>query len=235
MKKETIITAIVFFAIGCLVGYVGAEYKASNNQQAMVASGGGSSGPALADQGVTQTESLPRGHPPIGDTAVVKVLRDEAAERPEDPLPALKLANYFYDRQQFEQAIEWYQKVLALDPKNVSAHTDLGTSYFNVARPQEALREFRKSLQIDPGHAQTLFNVVVVNLEGTHDLAAAQQAWDRLHALSPSYPGLDRLKQSIDAARGPESEVQLQVGPNMNQGPLPGEQTTGPQSSVRVR
>jgi len=42
----------------------------------------------------------------------------------------------------------------------------------------------------------------VVNLEGIHDLARAQQAWDRLHALSPNYPGLDRLKQSIDAARG---------------------------------
>jgi tetratricopeptide (TPR) repeat protein len=201
VKKETIITAIVFFAIGCLAGYVGAQYKASNNQEAAVVPAGGSSAPVAADQGAAQAESLPKGHPPIDDTAVVKVLQDEAAKRPEDPLPALKLANHFYDRQQFEQAIEWYQKVLALDPKSVNAHTDLGTSYFNVGRPQEALREFHKSLEINPEHAQTLFNSIVVNLEGTHDLAAAQQAWDRLHALSPRYPGLDRLKQSIDAAR----------------------------------
>jgi len=201
VKKETIITAIVFFAMGCLAGYVGAEYKASNNQQATVVPAGGSSGPVPTDQGTTQAEGLPKGHPPVDDTAVVKVLQDEAAERPQDPLPALKLANYFYDRQQFGQAIEWYQKVLALDPKSLNAHTDLGTSYFNVGRPEEALREFRKSLEINPEHAQTLFNSIVVNLEGTHDLARAQQAWDRLHALNPRYPGLDRLKQSIDAAR----------------------------------
>jgi Flp pilus assembly protein TadD len=205
VKKETIITAIVFFAMGCLAGYIGAEYKGSNNQQAAVVPAGAASGPIPADQGITQTKSLPKGHPPIDDTAVVKMLQDEAAERPEDPLLALKLANYFYDRQQFEQAIEWYQKVLALDPKSVNAHTDLGTSYFNLGRPQQALREFRKSLEINPEHAQTLFNSIVVNLEGTHDLAAAQQAWDHLHALSPSYPGLDRLKHSIDAAGGSAS------------------------------
>ena len=38
-------------------------------------------------------------------------------------------------------------------------------------------------------------------------LGAAQQAWDRLHALSPNYPGLDRLKQSLDAARGSASGI----------------------------
>ena len=202
MKKETIITAIVFFAIGCLAGYVGAEYKASNNQQAAVVPAAGSSEAVPADQGAKQPESLPQGHPPIDEKAVVKMLQDEAVQRPRDPLPALKLANYLYDRHEFEQAIEWYQKVLALDPQNVNALTDLGTSYFNVGRPQEALREFRKSLEINPEHAQTLFNSIVVNLEGTHDLAAAQQAWDRLHALNPGYPGLDRLKQSIDGAHG---------------------------------
>lgn len=187
--------------MGGLAGYVGAEYKASNSQQATVVP---AEAPSRPDQGATEAESLrmPDGHPPIDDTAVVKVLRDEAAQKPQDPLPALNLANYLYDRHQFEQAIAWYQKVLALDPQNVNAHTDLGTSYFKSGRPQEALREFRRSLEINPEHAQTLFNSIVVNLEGTHDLAAAQQAWDRLHALSPNYPGLDRLKQSLDAARG---------------------------------
>jgi tetratricopeptide (TPR) repeat protein len=207
VKKETIITAIVFFAAGCLAGYVGAEYKASNSQQAAVVPERALDGPNSTDPGATQAESLPKGHPPIDDAAMVKVLQDEAAQKPKDPVPALKLANYLYDRQQFEQAIEWYQKVVVLDPKNVNAHTDLGTSYFNTGRPREALREFRRSLEINPDHEQTLFNSIVVNLEGTQDLGAAQQAWDRLHALSPNYPGLDRLKQSLDAARGSASGI----------------------------
>jgi len=203
MRKETLITAIVFFAMGCLAGYVGGEYKASSSRQAAEAPGGTLGSAAPSDPGATQAQSLnlPKGHPPIDDTAVVKLLQDEAGQNPKDPAPALKLANYLYDRHQFEQAIEWYRKVVALDPNNVDAHTDLGTSYFSAGRPQEALREFRKSLEINPKHEQTLFNSIVVNLEAVHDIAAAQQAWNRLHALSPNYPGLDRLKQSIDAAR----------------------------------
>jgi cytochrome c-type biogenesis protein CcmH/NrfG len=206
MKKETVITAIVFFAMGCLAGYIGAEYNASSSRQQEGSDSGGRTSimaptsdarPPTSD---SDSPNLPKGHPPIDDTAVIKVLQEEAAQNPKDPAPALKLANYLYDRQRFEQAIEWYRKVVAMDPKNVSAHTDLGTSYFNVGQPQEALREFRMSLEINPKHEQTLFNSIVVNLEGTHNLAAAQQAWDRLHALSPNYPGLDRLKQSIDTA-----------------------------------
>ena len=203
MKKETIITAIVFFAMGCLAGYVGGDYKASNSRPATESPAGtlGNAAPPDPGAGQAQSPNLPKGHPPIDDSAMVKVLQDEAAQNPKDPAPALKLANYLYDQRKFEQAIDWYQKVVALDPKNVSARTDLGTSYYNVGRPQEALSEFRRSLEIDPKHEQTLFNSIVVNLQGTHDLAAAQQAWDRLHAVSPNYPGLDRLKQSIEAAR----------------------------------
>lgn len=206
MKRETVITAAVFFVIGCLAGYVGGEYRRSN-PPAVVAPAGVAGGAATAEQGATpsQNPSLPQGHPPIDDAAMVKVLQDEAMKNPNDPGPALKLANYLYDQQRFQQAIEWYQKTVALDPSNVSARTDLGTSYFNIGRPQDALREFRKSLEISPKHEQTLFNLIVVNLEGTHDLAAAQQAWDRLHSLSPNYPRLDRLKESIDAARGSAS------------------------------
>jgi hypothetical protein len=32
-------------------------------------------------------------------------------------------------------------------------------------------------------------------------VVAAQEAWDRLHKLNPSYPGLDSLKSRLDAAR----------------------------------
>lgn len=92
---------------------------------------------------------------------------------------------------------------LALDPKNVNAHTDLGTAYFYTGRSQDALQEYRKSLEINPQHQPTLLNMIVVNLEGTHDLKAAQAAWDRLHRLNPSNPALENLKQKLDAARAP--------------------------------
>lgn len=206
MKKETVLTAVVFLVVGFLAGYItDAQLNWSARQKAAVASsppqmpaGGTPSAPA----GGTMPSGLPEGHPPIDAAAIVKQLQDLAAQNPKDVDVRLKLANFLYDQRQYAQAIEWYQRVLELDPKNVNARTDLGTSYFYTDRPKEALREYRKSLELDPRHEPTLLNMVVVNLEGTHDLAAAQAAWDRLRKVNPNHPALESLKQKLDTARG---------------------------------
>jgi tetratricopeptide (TPR) repeat protein len=207
VKKETIIAAVVFFGVGFLAGYIyqaQTSFRAAQRRAAgapavteEVSSGGAETDAASGGMG----QRLPEGHLPVGASVVVKTLEEQAAQNPKDPVPRLKLANYLYDLEQWPRAIAWYQKALELDPKNVNAHTDLGTAYFRLGRPQDALREYRRSFEIDPTHQPTMFNSIVVNLDGMHKLAAAQQAWDRLHKLNPSYPGLDSLKSRLDAAR----------------------------------
>lgn len=192
LKKETIITAVVFSSVGFLAGYV---YNAQRTASALESQ---TRRPVVT--GWTSLGALPSGHPPIDATATIKLLEDQAAARPDDARPRLELANFLYDHKQFEQAIPWYQKALEIDPKNVNARTDLGTSYFSLGRSEEATREYRKSLEVDPNHQPTLYNMILVNVEGTHDVAEARQAWEKLNRLNPNYPGLDKLKQSLDAA-----------------------------------
>jgi tetratricopeptide (TPR) repeat protein len=203
MKKETVLTAVVFFVLGCLAGYIYDAQKNWNARQKVASvpqpTDGGTPG---APAGGAMPPGLPEGHPPIDSAVIVKQLEDLAAQNPKDPEVRLKLANFLYDQRQYAQAIEWYQRTLELDPKNVNARTDLGTAYFYTGRPREALREYRKSLALNPRHEPTLLNMVVVNLEGTHDLAAAQAAWDRLHKVNPNSPALESLRQKLDAARG---------------------------------
>ena len=145
---------------------------------------------------------LPEGHPPIDNALIIKQLQEEAQQNPKDPDVPLKLANFLYDQRQYQQAIEWYQKSLALNPNNVNARTDLGTAYYYAGQALQALKQYSQSLAIDPDHKPTLLNLIVVNLEGTHDLAAARKAWDRLHKLDPANPSLPSLKQKLDAAQG---------------------------------
>ncbi len=206
LKKETIITAIVFFGVGFLAGYIYDAQRNSNARQKL-ASGAESRllaglPSAAAPPGVAGAapQRLPEGHPPIDTPALINLFEEQATQNPKDPEPRMKLANLLYDQRQFQQAIEWYQKALELDPKNVDARTDLGTCYFNLGRAQDALREYRKSLETNPAHEPTLFNMILVNLEGTHDLAAARAAWERLHKQNPNHPGLEALKQRFDAA-----------------------------------
>jgi len=210
MKKETILTAVVFFVVGFLAGYItDAQMSWSGRQKAAMTAtrgmpsempGGGSAGAA---QSGGMPAGLPEGHPAIDSASIVKQLQEEAEQNPKDPDIPLKLANFLYDQRQYQAAIEWYQKSLALNPKNVNARTDLGTAYYYIGQSGQALEEYNQSLAIDPNHKPTLLNVIVVNLEGTHNMAAARRAWDRLHTLDPTNPALQSLKQKLDAGQGP--------------------------------
>jgi cytochrome c-type biogenesis protein CcmH/NrfG len=207
MKKETIITAVIFLAVGFLAGYItDAQMNWNGRQKAAQTAGppsempppGAASAPA---GGAMPPQGLPEGHPAIDSATIIQQLEGMAAQNPKDADVRLKLANFLYDQKQYPKAVEWYQQALELDPKNVNARTDLGTAYFYMGRPQDALREYDKSLAIDPKHESTMLNAIVVNLEGTHDLVAAQKAWDRLNKLNPNHPALPSLKDKINAAR----------------------------------
>jgi TPR repeat protein len=209
MKKETVLAAVVFFVLGFLAGYItDAQMNWRGRQKAVMTAtpsmpsqmpGGGAPGTA---QGGGMPSGLPEGHPPIDMASIIKRFQEEAEQNPKDPEIPLKLANLLYDQGQYSQAIEWYQKSLAINPKDVNARTDLGTAYYYIGQTGKALEEYKQSLAIDPDHKPTLLNLIVVNLERTHDVAAARRAWDRLHSLDPANPDLLSLKQKLDAARG---------------------------------
>ena len=209
MKKETIITAIVFLVVGFFIGYI-TEAEFNWNAPEKMAPSSAAAGPAEAPgtgtpngaAGRMGNAQLPRGHPPLEVANKIKELEDQAAQNPRDPAPRLELGNLYYDQHQFDHAADWYQQELALDPNNANARTDLGTVYFNLGRFQEALKEYQETLKINPQHEPTMFNMIIVNLQGTHDLEAARAAWERLHKQNPNYPGLDKVKESLDAAIG---------------------------------
>ena len=203
MKKETIATAVIFLAVGFLAGYItDAQLNWNANQKApQAAMSPEMPPPGGAPAGGANPQGLPEGHPSVDTAAIVKQMEEVAAKNPKDSDIRLKLANFLYDQKQYSQCIDWYHQALELDPKNVNARTDLGTAYFYSGRPQDALAEYRKSLEIDPKHEATLMNSIVVNMDGTHDLAAAQKAWDQLKKVNPNHSALAGLKEKLDAAR----------------------------------
>lgn len=204
MRKETVITAVVFLSVGFLSGYI---FQAQRSWKAQQQSAAAAPHDHDQDQPAGGPSVLPEGHPPVDTAAMVKTLEEAAAQNPTDPEPRLRLANYLYDQRQWSRSIEWYRKALELDPGNVNARTDLGTALFYSGRPEEALREYQRSLEINPNHEPTLFNSIVVHLEGTRDLDAAEKAWERLRKLNPGYPGLGEIRKSLDQARASAAGV----------------------------
>jgi cytochrome c-type biogenesis protein CcmH/NrfG len=204
VKKETIITAIVFLAVGFLAGYI-TDSQMNWNSKKQPAFAGADQSRAQAGMpgsgGAGGMQGLPEGHPPIDTGAMTKALEDQVAQNPKDIALRTQLGNAYYDAGQWQKAIDSYQEVLEIDPKNVNARTDLGTAYFNMGRPQDALKQYDKALAINPKHEPTIFNSIIVNLEGAHDADAAQKAWDKLNKMNPSYPGLAGLQSRIAELR----------------------------------
>jgi cytochrome c-type biogenesis protein CcmH/NrfG len=194
LKIETIVTAVVFFGVGFLGGYV---YKTQQTPEPPAVT---ATAPASSSSSDAPQQGLPAGHPPLQEARVIEEMEQAAAQNPSDKTLPLKLANYLYDKRLYPLAIEWYQKALAIDPQNADARTDMGTALFYNGHPQDAVAQYRQALEIDPKHEQTMFNLIVVNVEGTHNLREAKRYYKMLDGQNPNYPGLDKIKTELDAA-----------------------------------
>lgn len=113
----------------------------------------------------------------------------------------VQLGNLYYDKQVYAPAIDYYGRALELRPGDVNVRTDLGTAYWYAGFPQKAITEYKKSLQVDAGHSQTLFNMGVVYRDGLKDPADAIATWEKLLKLHPDHPDRQRILGMIAEAR----------------------------------
>jgi tetratricopeptide (TPR) repeat protein len=207
VKIETIVTAVIFFSVGFLAGFIYKSQGPANVPAAAVAAASASAPSAgamgaAAGADIDPATGLPKGHPSMEEAQTIQNYEQRARQNPQDAQIPLELANYLYDKRNYNMAIEWYERSLRLDSRNVNARTDLGTCYFYTGQPQQALSEYQKALALNPNHQPTIFNLIVVNLEGTHDLQAAKKYWSELNRKNPNYPGLKDIKGKLDAAPG---------------------------------
>ena len=207
LKIETVVTAVIFFSVGFLAGFI---YKSQRQPSAPVptitaAAAGTESGSAAAmgmsgNATIDPASGLPKGHPPMEVAQIIQSYEQKASQNPQDAGVPLQLANYLYDNKYFNLAIGWYERSLKLNANDINARTDLGTCYFYTGQAQRAVAEYNKALALNPNHQPTIFNLIIVNLEGTHDLRTANKYWNELNRQNPNYPGLKDIKAKLDAA-----------------------------------
>ena len=172
--------------------------------------------PAAGNQGMSPP---PMGGPPGGAQAgpgagggqammervfqEVNALKGAVEKNPKDADANLRLANLYQDAGKYAEAVQHYRQVLALRPDDVNPRTDMGICLRESGQVDEALAEFRKSLEIDPKHWQTWLNLGVVSLFDKGDAATAEAAFGKVEELNPSYRDLPALKDAVRKARGP--------------------------------
>jgi tetratricopeptide (TPR) repeat protein len=122
--------------------------------------------------------------------------------QPENYQVIVALGNTNFDSQNYEAAEKWYSAALAKKPDDVNVLTDRGLTFMFKAQPDydRAVAEFRKALQYQPKHEQTLQNIVVALTE-KKDAKEAQAMLDKLVEASPQNPAIPELRRKLDALK----------------------------------
>lgn len=184
MKSKQIVVGIV----GVIVGFILGFFVAQGTQKPAAMS-------ASAQEG-----GIPENHPSPETMEKLKVLMEQANADSQNREARVALGNLFYDIGRFDNAVQWYEQALALDPKDVHVSTDLGTAYLYLGNAAKAVERYQGSLLIEPDHAQTLHNLGVAQFS-ENKYQEAVDTWERLASIHPDYPHMEDLKEQIATAR----------------------------------
>ena len=123
--------------------------------------------------------------------------------RPDSYETIVALGNTNFDAGRYEIAEKWYTAALVKKPQDVNVRTDLGLT-FMVREPGQdidrAILEFRRALEIEPRHEQTLQNLVVA-LTKKGSLTEADAMLKKLSEVNPGNQSLEKLRTDLEAAR----------------------------------
>jgi tetratricopeptide (TPR) repeat protein len=180
--RARLASAIAPLFVGGLLGFIGGYFAAGGGRPA------GSAGGASA---TASPEAAGR----------LDSLKAELDRDPQNPKLLVALANAYYDRGDWDHAVETYEKAVRKGAKDAAVLSDLGAAYRNRGEFKRAIASFEKARAADPEHWQSLLNIVLVQAFDAKDPAAAQKAFDELKRRYPDIPNLSRLQEQISRLR----------------------------------
>lgn len=234
MKKENILYSVIGVLLGFIVGFAFANVANQRGYAPQAAAPGQTAGlppdhPPISavaagpDAAAIEAASKLALEQPGNFEAQVNAADvlysshryDEAAKffasanrlRPEDFGALVGLGNVNFDAGKFVEAERWYAAALKQQPDNVDVRTDLGLTFF-FRKPRDvgrAVKEYRASLERDPGHVATLQNITVA-LTAQRDADAARTTLAKLESVSPQNPAIPRLRAELENLSAPREE-----------------------------
>ncbi len=193
VKKQTFMTMILLsLCIGFVGGAVYSSFKLASDKQVRQQ---GSVTPKNNQAEEQQDNS-------IGISAKILQLEQYLQQNPNDAGGWTRLGNIFFDSNQVKEAIDAYQKSLAIEPGKIGVITDLGVMYRRNKQPQKAIEAFDNVISIDPSFETARFNKGVVLLHDLNDVAGGIKAWEELVeqnplAMAPNGESVDALVQRM--------------------------------------
>lgn len=147
-------------------------------------------------------------HIPTGKEDGIEIILEQIRKDPENIELLRKAADHYYNNDEYEAAIETYNKLVELVPDDADCLTDLGLCYNFSGDTVNAINAFKRSLEIKPADALTLsfladsytyideYNTAIVTLNKALEINPEETF--ALDTLGNIY---DELGQDIEAER----------------------------------
>jgi len=103
----------------------------------------------------------------------------------DDALTFFQKGFHFYQRRQFNRAVEYFQKAIRADPNLLNAYINLGASLSDLGKLSAAESTFTKALELEPENEIVLYNLGLTQLH-LGKLPAAKKTLERLLLINPN-------------------------------------------------
>jgi tetratricopeptide (TPR) repeat protein len=135
---------------------------------------------------------------------------DPTTHRPSPDLTAGKnpaeaeraLGNFYYDHQNWPQAIQRYESAIRQGSDDADIRTDLGNAYRFAGRPDDALAQYSLARKMNPDHEHSLFNQGGLYLDDLQQPGRAVEIWQEYLVRFPTGRNADAARQLIARAQG---------------------------------
>lgn len=184
MKKETLLFVFAGLIVVILVGVLIIKWGGRNSAPIQ---GAGSPAPAA---------------PAANLQLNIQLMEKMVAEDPGNRGAWVQLGHAYFDSRQPVKAIEAYNKALELDPNDPDVLTDQGVMFRDMGWFDRAEENFIKANELNPAHAQSLFNLGVVYRYDMNDANRAREVWTRYLQVNPSGPGSENIRRELQALGG---------------------------------
>lgn len=145
MSKENVLFVIIGLLGGLIIGFVFAN--SVNQRGAPIA---GQLAPIAAQ--TAPNAALPAGHPDVPGTSAggmqpeIQAAIDQAKKEPDNFDAQLKAAEFYYQIQRFDGALEFLQRANQLKPDSREVIVHLGNAYFDSGKYEDAEKWYTTAL-----------------------------------------------------------------------------------------
>jgi tetratricopeptide (TPR) repeat protein len=145
MKKESILTGLIGLFLGLIIGFMFAN---SVNRSAAL--------PSSTPNAMSGNSNMPPGHPEVtgnnptqeqmANAPEVQAAIEKAKNEPDNFDAQVKAAEFYYQIERLDGAIEFLQRANQLKPENYELIVDLGNANFDFQKFEEAEKWYSAAL-----------------------------------------------------------------------------------------